>query len=181
MLIWAILISFMGVLITNIEPDLMTELVFRGADYKEEMWEWLETGGGAEGTISIFFPQHMFHLGIFILGTVLSGGFLGLFMGSVLLNYMNYYVGIIGINSSSSIVMFFGWPPWAILRVVGYIILAVAFSKPLYALLRREKIYNRRLLGYFFVGIMLIICDIIIKYLLADVWRDLLLRWVNIG
>jgi hypothetical protein len=178
MILWTVLISFMGILITRCEPELMEQLTIRGTVYKMEMWEWIETGGGAEGTISIFLPQHLIHLGLFIVASIISGGFLGLFMGTILLNYMNYYVGMLGVNATSDIVMLFGWPPWAILRVIGYIILSVVFARPLFTVFRKERLFEKRVLGYFFAGILLIVFDILIKYLLADWWRDIILRWI---
>ena len=110
----------------------------------------------------------------------------------MLVGYMSFYVGCLaGAGGSPVTALFLGWPPWAILRVVAFVILGIALSDPLL------DIFRRRLRGragrssgasgawllatavrpwrswYLAAGILLG-ADAGLKYLLAPTWAGLL-------
>jgi len=105
---------------------------------------------------------------------------------------MSFYVGCLaGAGGSPVTALFLGWPPWAILRVVAFVILGIALSDPLL------DVFRRRLRGragrssgasgawllatavrpwrswYLAAGILLG-ADAGLKYLLAPTWAGLL-------
>jgi len=175
-LLWALLLSVMMVLATTQNPQMMGELTINGTDYTDEMFTWIKTGEGAEGNPVLFLPQHALHLLIYIPTTVISGGFVGLVMGTILLNYMNFYVGMLATASTNSaLISLIGWPPWALLRVVGYISLAIALSQPLWNLVGERRLTFNWRTPYLWWGLGLVAADAFLKWLLAESWRELLL------
>jgi hypothetical protein len=137
------------------------------------MMKWIRTGIGPEGTPSLFLPQHALHFLVFCVACLATAGLGGLVMGAALLNYMNYYVALLIIEASNPpLAACLAWPPWAILRVIGFILASVPLSA---CLLRRfrsreggPKILYWR---YFLWGVGLVIGDIILKAVLAPYWR----------
>lgn len=176
---WAVILSAFTILYTYQEPSVAKKIIIRGGTYTEEMWEWLETGKGIEGDITRFFPQHIIHLSLFIMLTLATGGFGGLVSGSILLNYMNYYVGCLALTSTNpGVISLIGWPIWAEIRVVGYIILSIFFATPLIFKISNKRWKYNRFSNYLYSGLALIIADIILKYLLAPIWRGFIVKYI---
>ncbi len=108
--------------------------VLRGEPYRREMYSWISTGRGAEGDPSLFILPKIREIAVFSVLSFVSAGFLGLFLGSFLLNYMNYYVGCLLLDVKPGYLwapVLFGWPIYAVLRVPGYVALGIVMSKPL--------------------------------------------------
>ncbi|PYV44893.1 MAG: hypothetical protein DMG06_04595 [Acidobacteria bacterium] len=146
-----------------------------GIRYKTEMFRWIETGLGPEGDYRLFVPQHLLQFGIFSVAALVSGGFLALVLGAALLNYMSYYVGCLLLAASTKWPLFLlGWPPYAILRVLGYILLAIVCAHHFYYRLLHYSIDRLLIRRFLYYGLMLVTLDIITKSLFAEPWRHLL-------
>ena len=92
MLGWAAALAVFGPIAMAVAPGAAEAAVFRGAAYGDEMMAWLATGEGAEGDIRLFLPTHLQRLAIFVPLSLVSGGALGLLMGAVMLNFMDFFV-----------------------------------------------------------------------------------------
>ncbi len=175
MALWAFLGSVSVGIASYLWPARMEATVLNGREYQGEMFHWIETGVGPEGDIQQFLPQHLLHLGVFILLTFLSAGFLGLVMGSVLVNYMSFYVGLLLLQAERFwLVLALGWPPWAVLRVLGFILAAVflaALTIRLFTSLKLDLTGAKRCLA---AGAVLLMLDVVLKWSLAPIWRSLL-------
>ena len=173
MLLWAALIGVTVEMLALWSPTLGEVSIFHGAAYRDEMLGWIRTGLGKESSPLRFLPEHAFHLGLFVLLSLVSGGFLALLLGAVLMNYMSFYVGsLLGIARVPSVVLLYGWPPWALLRVVAFVMLGVVLSGPLlkrlgWAPFAREK--TRVWLLAAGVGLVL---DVTLKIMLAPHWSE---------
>jgi hypothetical protein len=175
-LLWVIMLSLMMILTTLQNPRQMEELTLGGTAYTAEMFAWIKTGEGAEGSPALFLPQHLINLLAFVAATALTGGFGGLLLGTILLNYMNFYVGMLALNGDHpALLAVLGWPPWAVLRVVGFVLLAVALAEPFWNLAGREKRPLSLRWSYLWFGLGLVVLDVALKWLLAGSWRGLLL------
>lgn len=176
-LLWAA--SFSAALITHTarDPDAAGPVVLMGPPYREEMFDFIATGSGRESDPGRFVPQHLLHACVFSVVTLLSGGLLGLAMGAVLVGYMSYYVGALASGPHPLEAGLLGWPPWAIVRVVAFVLLGAVLSRPLLQRLQGRRTglmpdrSDRRTLS---IALALLLFDIILKAAFAPMWSTLL-------
>lgn len=178
MLAWALLVSLVVIEISRQAPAAAAPGVIRGVAYRDEMFAWIRTGIGAESDPARFIPQHALHFALVLGLSFVSAGLAGLLLGTVLLNYMNFYVGsLVGAAASPALAGLIGWPPWSILRVAGFIIGAVAAAQLLLGRVLRRAPWNprsaRRMIA---ASLGLVLADIVVKALLAPHWRHALAR-----
>jgi len=180
---WALCMTVIGIAFTMLWPRIFAGLwagrvdqsVAQGGEYTKNMFVWIGTGLGMESDPSRFIPVHLRHLGLFTLTSAVSGGALGLAFGAVQMNYMNFYVGELAVYSYQPLLaILLGWPPYAIIRVIGYILLATGVSAPLACAVTKRTIPWRSAVRFFIVGLALTGVDILLKWLVAPLWRDIL-------
>lgn len=181
MLGWAVLLAILVGLLSFFATGFMETKILQGAAYKKEMFHWVSTGIGSEGNVRQFLPQHALHFLIFAVLTLVSGGFLGLVMGSALMNYMSFYVGALLVEANSLIgVLLLAWPPWAIVRVTGFILIAMAFSAMAINRFRPGESDRQQIRFYSILGLSLLILDVVLKWRLAASWQELLKRLTDL-
>ncbi|HEY0514144.1 MAG TPA: hypothetical protein VGH73_19715 [Thermoanaerobaculia bacterium] len=163
---WACLLSAGVILLVLHAPETARAGILHGEDYRREMFGWVATGAAPENDPRAFIPQHLLHLGLFLLLTWASGGYLGLAMGAALVGYMSCFVGFYAAASGHPFLgPLIAWVPWSVLRVAAFVLLGALFSRPLLA--RRAWPFERwelRLMGLALAGILL---DVLIKALFA--------------
>jgi hypothetical protein len=170
MLVWAAAMGVCATLLSYARPAETDRLFLRGEAYRVEMHQWVLTGNGAESTPSVFIPQQVGHAVLFSAMAVATGGALAMPMGAVLMNYMGHYVGTLAaIGHRPLLLMILGWHPWAVIRIISFVVLGVILSEPVIA--RRWP--NVTLVRYAAVGL---VADIVLKALLAPAWQRLLVR-----
>src|SRR5262249_9540266 len=164
-------------LLSYVYPAQTESLFLRGGDYRREMFTWVMTGRGAESSPSQFIPQQLGHAALFTVLAVVSAGAMAMPMGSVLMNYMGHYVGTLAaLSRRPAAIMLLAWHPWAVIRVISFVVLGVVLSAPLLARLLRFEIdwrLGRRLAVWACAGLA---ADIVLKALLAPTWQRLLIR-----
>lgn len=175
---WTVWQSLAIIVATIMIPQLAEKVVINGIIYTEEMFHWIKTGEGAEGSISLFLPIHIRqYLTVSIL-SFLTLGSASLFLGTYLLNYMNFYVGkLIQVSVYPSLAALIGWPPWSILRVIGFICTGIALTDLGLRLIAkvRKQVYPLRLrFDYLYLGVGFVVADIIVKAILAPIWQQFL-------
>jgi hypothetical protein len=178
MLIWALFLSIATAVATAAAPGRAAQVIWMGPAYAQEMLHWVRTGVGPEGTPSLYLPQHALHFLAFNAACLLTAGLAGLFMGAALLNYMNYYVVVLAAEASGTLgAVALGWPPWAIIRVAGFILAAAPLSAVLLCRLLGCRTQNKyRYWKYYQWGLILVVTDAVLKAILAPFWRLLLLK-----
>lgn len=190
-LLWAASLSASVIGTTARRPVAMEPVVLNGADYRDEMFAFIRSGEGRESVPARFLPQHALHLGLFCLLAWISAGLLGIALGAVLVGYMSFYVGSLAAAGGSPFLAFaLGWPPWAILRVVAFVLLGVALAEPL-LLAAHDRIRAagtgvsirppdpgagpaRAWRPWYLTAAALLLADVVLKYLLAPRWAILL-------
>lgn len=171
MLWWALWLGVVMVTTVTRAPDAAARAVFHGPEYAGEMFHWIRTGDGAEGTPSRFIPQHLLHLGIFVVLSLATASLLSLLMGAVLMNYMSFYVGSLILASSDfRTAVLMGWHPWSILRVAAFVVLGVVLAEPLIQRLLKRPYRLAEAKTYIWLAVAGLIGDIIMKAALAPWW-----------
>jgi hypothetical protein len=133
MLAWAAVLALVGTWTFASWPVDPGPLVLNGPQYRDEMFHWIRTGEGAEGSPRLFLPQHLLHLAAFVALCLVSASAAGMALGSVLMNYMSYYVASLHRAGAPPAVMLLGWHPWALCRVAAFCVLGVVLAEPLLA------------------------------------------------
>lgn len=178
-LVWAVSVSLPVIAASYNSRGWASARVINGESYVKEMFEWIATGRGAEGDISLFLIPKLREVALFAAATAASAGLLGLLMGAILLNYMNYYVGVLLAHAKPGYLLqvaLLSWQVYAVLRVVGYVFLGVALSRiAVLAFSQRRLVVEdeaRRLLLY---ALVLIALDFVLKATVANsVYQPLL-------
>jgi hypothetical protein len=180
MLLWALTMAVAATLLSYARPAQTDALFLRGESYRTEMFAWVMTGQGAESAPSRFIPQQAGHAVLFSALALGTGGVAAMPMGAVLTNYMGHYVGTLAASSRRpASTMVLAWHPWAVIRVISFVVIGVVLSAPLLSRLGKFMVdwsTARTLLTYAGAGL---IADVILKTLLAPAWQRLLLRVVG--
>jgi hypothetical protein len=172
-MLWAGLLSLGVVALVYLLPGAAEAGILHGEPYRREMFGWIETGLGRENTPSLFIPEHLLHLGLFVLLTWASGGYLGLVLGAALVAYMSYFVGSYAATLEPVLLRYaagpvLAWVPWSVLRVAAFVLLGAVFSRPL--LLRRPWPFERREAQLLALALSGIVGDIVIKTFAAPAY-----------
>lgn len=184
MLLWAIFQSMAVGVATFWFPETAAKVVLSGSSATVEMLHWIKTGEGAEGSIALFLPIHIRNYVIFCALCCLTVSGAALLFGTWLLNYMNFYVAnLVRVSVHPWLAIVVGWPPWSILRVIGFILTGIALGVVglnLIARIRRSPIKIPFPKRYLWIGIGFVVADIVVKATLAPFWRHLL-RYALLG
>jgi hypothetical protein len=178
-LFWAVCQSLAIGLATVIAPDDAAQAILSGKLYTTEMFHWVKTGEGTEGNIHLFLPIHLRQYVLFSLLSLLSLGSLSLILGTYLLNYMNFYVAqIVSLSHHPWLTLCLAWYPWSILRVIGFIATGEALTALGLSFIQQKRgkpplLFPR---SFLIMGATFVVADIIVKALLAPIWRQFLLK-----
>jgi len=184
-LLWAVLQSLAVIIATLQAPERAAQVIHNGSPYTNEMFHWIRTGEGAEGSLPLFLPIHLKHYALFCLLSLVTLSSAALTLGTWMLNYMNFYVAqLISASPTPWLAACIGWPPWSILRVIGFITTGIALTLPGLNQIARlqptcfkgQKLHHPFPLRLLLVGIGFVIADIIVKATLAPLWQKLLLK-----
>ena len=163
---WAVLLSAGLIALTMWMPEAAREGILHGEPYREEMFGWINTGVAPENDWRVFLPTHILHFAIFLLLTWVSGGYLGLVLGAVLLGYMSYFVGCYAAASGHPLTgSLAAWVPWSVLRVLAYVLFGCLFARPL--LVRRVWPFEREEGKLMALAASGLVADVLIKAFLA--------------
>lgn len=184
MLLWAIFQSLVIGVGTIWFPETAAKVILSGPATTAEMFHWIQTGEGAEGSLRLFLPIHLRNYLIFCGLCCLTVSSTALLFGTWMLNYMNFYVAqLVRASVHPWLAIAVGWPPWSIFRVIGFILTGVALAAVglnLMARIRRSPVQISFPRQYLWMGIGFVVADIVVKATLSPVWRQLL-RYALLG
>ncbi len=164
---WAALLSAGIIALTFWMPDAARAGILRGEPYREEMFGWINTGIAPENDWRVFLPTHALHFAIFLVLTWVSGGYLGLVLGAVLMGYMSYFVGAYAVASGHPFLgILAAWVPWSVLRVLAYVLFGCLFARPLLA--RRVWPFERDEYKLMALAASGLVADVLIKAFFAS-------------
>jgi hypothetical protein len=162
------------IVVTARDPGRVGGAVLNGPAYRDEMFDFIATGTGRESQPARFVPQHLVHLAAFAVLTAASAGVLGLLLGAGLVDYMSYYVGALAAGPEPGLAAALGWPPWAVVRVVAFILLGTVLARPLLARVTGRPPAAMRVRNWVVAAATLLLLDVVLKALLAERWAALL-------
>jgi hypothetical protein len=177
MLLWALTMGLCATAMAYARPAMTSRLFLNAPAYEREMFEWVDTGRGREGRPREFLPQHALHAIAFGGLSLASGSALSMPFGAALMNYMGHYAGALGARRGTPLVAVAAWHPWAIVRVVSFVLLGVVLAGPLLCFVRgRRWGWSGEAWALLAIAMAGLLIDAAIKAGFADVWRRLLTR-----
>lgn len=184
-LAWAVALSAATVAAAARSPESVPRGIWHAAEYKAEMLRWIATGEGAEGSISRFLPRVLAEYALVLGLSAVSAGALGLFLGAVLLGYMNGYVGWVVANADPKTgalaATFVAWPPWPMARVVSFIVAGTAAASWGFGRLYARGAPRPRIKPMLMASLAFLAADVLLKALLAPEWRMFLRALLGSG
>jgi hypothetical protein len=175
MVVWAAAMAVCSTTISYLAPAETANLFIHADAYRREMFEFVLTGRGAEGDIRAFLPQHLMHAALFCALALASGSVLAMPLGAILMNYMGYYVGALGAASLQPIrAMILAWVPWAVIRILSFVVLGVVLGGPLLARVGGFEYELRNQRPWILAALSGLAIDIFLKWALAPWWRGLI-------
>ena len=180
MLLWALTMGVVATLLSYARPAQTGALFLRGESYRAEMFAWVMTGQGAESHPSEFIPQQAGHAALFSGLALATGGVAAMPVGAVLMNYMGHYVGTLAASSRRPVpTMLLAWHPWAVIRVISFVVIGVGLSTPLLSRLGKFRVDRGAARTLLLGACAGLVADIVLKTLLAPTWQRILLRIVG--
>jgi len=175
MLVWAAALAVCATALSYFWTAEAGRLFIRGEAYRREMFEFVDTGRGAEGDIRAFLPQHLLHGSAFCALAVATGSALAMPLGALLMNYMAYYVGALGAASTQPWkAMPLAWVPWAIIRVASFVTLGVVLAGPLLSRVLRFPYALADHRRWIWLALGGLAADVVLKWALAPWWREMI-------
>jgi len=174
-MVWALACTLSTVPFVASTGDEFAPVIWNAVYYRDDMFHWIATGVGQEGSPSMYVPEHARHFAGFVLLSLLSAGFAGLCLGAALLNYMNFYVGHLFANATDpAMLLFFSWQCYAMIRVVGFITAAMGVTAMGLRIIGKCQVGNRKIRVALWVGFALVLLDGVLKWLVAPKYQKIL-------
>jgi hypothetical protein len=179
-LLWAVAISVSTIAASAVYTEGAMKTIWHAGAFRDEMVRWIATGHGPEGDITQFLPRVLVEYALVLALSAVSVGAAALFLGGLLLGYMNGYVGWVVANSDPTVhpwlVALAAWPPWSMCRVLSFVLAGTAGAQWGFPRLYRRGTPRAPVARILAWSVVLLLLDIGIKWWLAPVWRDLLRR-----
>ncbi len=173
--IWALACSIVTIALVANTGDRYADVLWNAEKYRTDMFHWVKTGIGEESEPARFLPLHALHFTAFCALSFVTFGFGGLALGAALLHYMNFYVGSLAAAASSPMMIsILGWPPYAVVRVIGFVTVASALTALAFVRFRRAPIEPTRIRKMLLLGLALVIVDAVLKSIVAPGWGSML-------
>jgi hypothetical protein len=176
---WAGALAIAGTVCLALWPGETESLILNGAEYRDGMLQWIRTGAGTEGSLSLFLPRQLLQLGVFAVLSLATASALSIAMGAAMLNYMSFYVaGLLEAGVPLWGVVLLGWQPWTISRMAAFSTLGVVLAEPLVFRLFPTARANLQVVGrapYYVAALSGIAAGWILQAALAPLWG----RWLR--
>jgi len=175
-LTWALALSVSTVAAAVGRPDDAMTGIWRASSFRDDMVRWIATGAGQEGHIRLFLPRVLVEFALVLILSAATAGVAALLLGSLLLGYMNGYVGWVAAHADPHAgplaAALIAWPPWAIARVLSFILAGTAGALWGMPRLFRRGTPRARIGPLLVASLALLALDVFLKWWLAPIWRD---------
>jgi hypothetical protein len=185
-LAWAFALTASTIAATAHSPQAAFQTIWNAGDFRDDMVRWIATGRGQEGSIALFLPRVLIEYALVWILSAASLGVAALLLGSLLLGYMNGYVGWVVANADPSLPALtsalVAWPPWSVARVLSFVLAGTSG-----ALAGARWMHGRRgettgatggggesslMVRVALLSLALLLLDIGLKWWLAPLWRE---------
>ncbi|MEK7347251.1 MAG: hypothetical protein AABZ94_00105 [Candidatus Eisenbacteria bacterium] len=175
---WAAALTVSTIAVSARSPQAALQTIWHAGAFRDEMVGWIATGRGPEASIALFLPRLLVEYALVWILSAASLGVAALVLGSLLLGYMNGYVGWVVANADPAVpamtTALVAWPPWSVARVLSFILAGTAG-----ALWGARRFYGRGVEGggsmivrLALFSALLLALDIGLKWWLAPIWRE---------
>ena len=79
---WAGALAIAGTVCLMLWPADTGKLILNGAEYRNDLLQWIRTGQGTEGSLSLFLPRQLLQLGVFAVLSLATAGAASIVMGA---------------------------------------------------------------------------------------------------
>ena len=176
--LWAIVLTVSTVAASAALSEAASKAIWHAGAYRDEMLAWIATGRGAEGDPALFLPRVLVEYALVLALSAVSMGVAALFLGGLLLGYMNGYVGWVVSHADPSVspivAAVTAWPPWSVCRVLSFIFAGTAGALWGYPRIFARGAEQTRIGKLLTASAVLLLADIGLKWWLAPIWRDFL-------
>ena len=177
-ILWALSLTISTIAASALFSEAASKSIWHAGAFRDEMLGWIATGRGAEGDPALFLPRVLVEYVLVLALSAVSMGAAALFLGGLLLGYMNGYVGWVVSHADPSaspiVAAITAWPPWSVCRVLSFILAGTAgalWGHPRIFARGAERAPTRKLL---IASMVLLLADIGLKWWLAPIWREFL-------
>jgi len=171
---WAAALAIAGTVSLMVWPAQTDALVLNGPEFRDQMLEWIRTGQGTEGSVSLFLPRQLLQLAVFAALSLVTASALSIVMGAALLNYMSFYVAsLLDGGAPLWAVALLGWQPWTISRMAAFCTLGVVLAEPLVFRIFPTARRNLKVVGrmpYYIAALTGIVAGWVLQAALAPLW-----------
>ena len=172
-LFWIVVQSVATVAVSLLLTERAGLAILGALEFRTQWLAWIDHGT----PVLAWLPQ-LRELIIYALAAFLTGGLAALILLAMVLNTFNFTVAsLIQQAVSPVLLLLIAYPIWMVVRLLGYVILAVFLAEPVAVLDLRPAWWSawwpqrRRLLG---IGLALILAGVVLQLLLSPVWQRLL-------
>lgn len=154
-------------------PDRAGYAIVQGLEYRTEILRWAATGQGRASQPAIWLPGQARDLALFSLATLLTGGLGGLIWLASRLNAFNFSVTGLWQQAASPLLILLAWPIWAVVRLIGYLVMGAALAEPVAVLDLRPAWWARwwrQRRRWLALGLAFILLGAAMQLLLARYW-----------
>lgn len=177
-LAWALALTVSTIAAGTLFAGSLGSAIWRAGAFRDEMVLWIATGRGAEGSIALFLPRVLVEYALVVVLSALTAGAAGLFLGGLLLGYMNGYVAWVVVHADPSAgalsTALLAWPPWSICRVVSFVLAGTAGALWGYPRLYARGEPRAPVRPLIQASAAFLLLDIGLKWWLAPLWREFL-------
>lgn len=174
MLFWASLLAASMTWLIYKNPHVAKDKILYGEQYKKEMLIWAKTGVGKESSPNIFIPFHFIELIAFSTLSLLTASLFSVIMGAFLMNFMSYYVASLAIEGKNQFLLILGWHPWAIIRIISFVILGVIFSDLLLSKIFHFNFSFKEHKNLLKLALLLWFIHVLMKIFLSRFWQSII-------
>jgi hypothetical protein len=177
-ILWALVLTISTVAASALFSEAASKGIWHAGVYRDEMLAWIATGRGAEGNPALFLPRVLLEYALVLVLSAVSMGAAALFLGGLLIGYMNGYVGWVVSHADPSaspiIAAVTAWPPWSVCRVLSFIFAGTAGALWGYPRLLARGSERAPIGKLMAASAVLLLADVGLKWWLAPIWREFL-------
>jgi hypothetical protein len=171
--LWLIIQISAMILITWLFPGQVERAIGDGFAYRTAFSAWFYGAGALPGSLPVQPVARLGEVLGVILGSLFTGGLLGVWFLVRTANLAGYGAGVLGHDSGLFFNSVAGLPVWTLLRLAGYAGLVVVFAEPLFSRNWSPAYYlasrRRLLLG----SVLLLALGLLLEIALPGIWRSL--------
>jgi hypothetical protein len=172
--IWLVVQLIVLTVVTRLAPNQVEHAIREGFAYRSASIAWLHGAQSLPASLlSAPFSRFFEVVGV-LLGSLLTGGFLGVWLLIRGANLAGYAAGAFWQDSHSLATVFAGLAPWVLLRLAGYMGFVALLAEPLLTSNWSLRYYLSERRQPLRISTAMLLVGLLLELLLPGLWRTLL-------